>query len=141
MEKDTVLLYSDGACIPNPGAMGIGGVLVFNGHTKEYSKELGEGTNNIAELTAISYGLTLISDKSIPVIVVSDSQYALNCLSGKWNPKKNIAVINDIKRLIAEFDSVGFKWVRGHAGDKHNERADELANQHLPDAPTWWNNE
>ena len=125
-------LYTDGACIPNPGEMAIGGVLVYRGHTKEYSQKIGKGTNNIAELTAIQQGLALIKNKSVPVTIISASQYALNCLNGKWNPKKNIELINDIKKSIKSFKSVSFKWVKGHNGNRYNERADSLANQYFP---------
>lgn len=126
-------LYTDGACVPNPGEMAIGGVLFYKGKLKEFSGKIGKGTNNIAELTAIEYGLGMIKDRSIPVTVISDSQYAINSLNGKWKPKKNQDLINAIKLLIKDFESVNFKWVRGHNGNKFNERADELANRLLPD--------
>lgn len=124
-------LYADGAAFPNPGNMGIGIVLVYKGHIKEHSEEIGKGTNNAAELMAIKVGLELIKDRTIPVTVISDSQYALNCIKGNWSPKKNIELISEIHALIGTFDKVFFKWVRGHSGNKYNERADALANQYF----------
>ena len=124
-------LYADGACFPNPGNMAIGIVLIYGGHVKEHSEEIGKGTNNIAELTAIKTGLNMIKKRDIPVTIISDSQYALNCLKGNWNPSKNIELITEIQNLISEFDTVHLKWVRGHNGNKHNERADNLANQYF----------
>lgn len=126
-----IQLYSDGACFPNPGSMAIGVVLVWGDHHKEFSEKIGEGTNNIAELTAIKFGLEKIKDKTIPVRIISDSQYALNSISGKWNPAKNKELILNIRELLEEFSQVGFRWVRGHNGNKWNERADALANQYF----------
>jgi ribonuclease HI len=131
LEKDTILLYADGACFPNPGNMAIGVVLYYNGHTKEYSQQIGQGTNNIAELAAIQAGLGLIKNDQIPVIVVSDSQYALNCIAGKFNPSKNVEIISQIQSMVSQFKSVKFRWVRGHSGDRYNARADYLSNQYF----------
>jgi ribonuclease HI len=126
-------LYADGACFPNPGNMAIGIVLVYGGHTKTHSEEIGKGTNNVAELISIKIGLAMIKKRDIPVTIISDSQYALNCLKGNWNPQKNKALITEIKKLISEFDTVHLKWVRGHNGNKYNEQADHLANQYFSD--------
>jgi ribonuclease HI len=122
-------LYADGACFPNPGNMAIGVVLIWNGRVKEHSEEIGKGTNNVAELTAIKTGLQMIKKRDIPVTIISDSQYALNCLKGNWNPSKNTDLIKEIQTIISEFETVHFKWARGHSGNKWNERADELSNQ------------
>lgn len=126
-------LYSDGACFPNPGNMAIGIVLIYKGHIKEHSEEIGKGTNNIVELTAVKLGLEMIKTRDIPVTIISDSQYALNCLKGNWNPSKNIELIKEIQEIIKGFEKIHFKWVRGHAGDKYNERADQLANKYFSD--------
>lgn len=120
-------IYTDGAAIPNPGNMGCGIVLVYGEHTKEISEHIGHGTNNVAELTAIKIGLQNITNRTFPITVFSDSMYAVKILTGEWKPKENIDLVNDIKRLISYFDDVKIKWVRGHAGNKYNERADCLA--------------
>lgn len=123
-------LYADGACFPNPGNMAVGVVLKYGNHIKEFSEEIGEGTNNIAELTAIKFGLEKIKDRTIPVKVISDSQYALNVITGKWNPKSNHNLIHELGLLISEFSDINFRWERGHTGkNEHHERADYLANQ------------
>ena len=121
-------LYADGAAIPNPGNMGCGIVLVYNNHVKDISEYIGYGTNNIAELTAIKIGLQNITNRTLPIIVFSDSMYAVKILTDEWKPKENIDLISDIKRFITYFDSVKIEWIRGHTGNKHNERADYLAN-------------
>lgn len=122
-------LYCDGAAFPNPGECAIGIVLVYKGHIKEVGEKIGTGTNNIAELTAIKRGLELIKDKTRPITIISDSQYALNCISGKFKPSKNIELISSIKTILDEFEDFKLKWVRGHSGNKYQERADHLANQ------------
>lgn len=125
-------IYTDGACVPNPGEMAIGIVLLYKDKKKEISKKLGKGTNQVAELTAVNDALCALTRKDIPITIYTDSQYAINCLSGNWNCQKNKQLIEGIKKIVAEFD-IEFKWVRGHNGNKYNERADYLANSHLPD--------
>jgi len=121
-------IYADGAAIPNPGNMGCGIVLIYNKHIKEISKHIGHGSNNVAELTAIKIGLQNLKKTTVPVIVYSDSMYAVKILTGEWKPKENIVLISDIKNFLSGFDDVKIKWIRGHTGNKYNERADFLAN-------------
>ena len=120
-------IYTDGAAIPNPGNMGCGIVLVYDKHTKYISKQIGYGTNNIAELTAIKIGLQNITNRTIPITVFSDSMYAVKILSGEWKPKENLDLVSEIKIFISYFDNIKIKWIRGHSGNKYNERADYLA--------------
>jgi len=87
-------IYTDGACVPNPGKMGIGIVFRYKGKQREISRLIGDGTNQVAELTAIKVALMEIKDKSIPTTVYSDSMYALNIISGKWRPKKHLELVN-----------------------------------------------
>src|SRR5262249_5260568 len=56
-DRDAVIVYTDGACSGNPGPMGIGVVILDRGKRREIGEYLGEGTNNIAELTAIERAL------------------------------------------------------------------------------------
>ena len=126
-------IYADGACAPNPGSMGIGVVLKYGEKTKEISRLIGPGTNNIAELSAIKIGLESIKDRSLPVTIFSDSQYAIKSISGEWNGPSNRELIREIQEILNGFESVDLKWIRGHAGNLHQERADYLANKDLPD--------
>src|SRR5262245_42651324 len=57
---DEIVVYTDGACSGNPGPMGIGVVVLDHGNRREVSEFLGEGTNNVAELTAVERALDLI---------------------------------------------------------------------------------
>ena len=87
---ESIIVYTDGACTGNPGPMGIGVVILDRGQRREVSEYLGEGTNNIAELTAIQRALELIepADRERPVLVHSDSAYAMGLLSKGWKPRR-----------------------------------------------------
>ncbi len=127
---DAIIIYTDGACHGNPGPMGIGVVILDRGERREVSEYLGEGTNNIAELTAILRALELVpeSERGRPVLVHTDSAYALGLISMGWKPKKNIELVEELKRLAAKFPQLRMIKVAGHAGVSENERCDQLAN-------------
>jgi len=126
--KPPILVYTDGACTGNPGPMGIGVVLIAGRHRKEISEYLGPlGTNNVAELTAILRALEMIKDRRRPIVVHSDSSYAIGVLSQGWKAKANVDLVARIRDLLAQFDKVRFVKVAGHSGVPENERSDELA--------------
>ncbi len=137
--------YTDGACAPsNPGPAGWGAVVIAPDGTTETDHYgfIGHGTNQIAELTAALEGLARVPEGA-EVELVSDSQYVLKGLTewrSGWERKgfrnsRGEAVANLAlwKRLYAVADArrVSTRWVRGHNGDVHNERADVLANKAL----------
>jgi ribonuclease HI len=128
---DPIIIYTDGACRGNPGPMGIGVVLLDRGERREISEYLGEGTNNIAELTAILRALEAVpdEDRSRPVVVHSDSSYSLGLLGQNWKAKKNIELVAELRRLAARFPRLRLVKVPGHAGVPENERCDQLATQ------------
>ncbi len=124
--KNAIVVYTDGACSGNPGPMGIGVVIVDGKERREVSEFLGEGTNNIAELTAIERAL-LICPRDRTVIVHSDSAYALGLLGKNWKAKANQQLVARLRKLAAEFKDVRWVKVAGHSGVPENERCDELA--------------
>jgi ribonuclease HI len=128
---NAVHVYTDGACTGNPGPMGIGIVIADPaspaGSTKrELSRYLGQGTNNIAELTAIEVALESLS-RDRPVVVYSDSSYAIGLLASGWRARANQELVARLRALLAEFPRVSFVKVAGHSGHPENERCDELA--------------
>ena len=127
MRPDAILAYTDGACSGNPGPAGIGVVLVCGSHRKELSEYIGEGTSNIAELTAVVRALTLIRDRRRDVIVYSDSSYTIGMLTKGWKIRANRALIEHARTLMTSFGNLCFEWVPGHAGIVENERCDVLA--------------
>src|SRR5215467_15816351 len=110
--KTPILAYTDGACTGNPGPMGIGVVLLSGRHRKEISEYLGPvGTNNIAELTAILRALEAIKDRRRPIVIYSDSSYAIGLLSMGWKAKANKDLVEQIRQFLRLFPDVEFKKV------------------------------
>jgi ribonuclease HI len=125
--ENAVCVYTDGACSGNPGPAGIGVVLRYKDQSKEISRYIGQGTNNIAELMAIKIGLEAVKNRGLPVIVFTDSSYAFGLLTRDWKARANTALVEEIRKLITTFKQLRFVKVKGHAGHPENERADRLA--------------
>ena len=100
-------IYTDGSCLANKNG-GLGVVWLRNGRKVfEYSKGYKNVTNNIMELLAIYYALASIKKSIDSLEIVSDSEYALGCIfNEKWNPKKNIELINKIKEQLIKTQSL-----------------------------------
>jgi ribonuclease HI len=124
-----VFLFCDGACRGNPGPMGIGILLRYGRAEKIIGEPIGRGTNNVAELTAIERGLRQIRRRDLPVVIVSDSTYAIGVLSGRMRAHKNVELVKRIASLIGEFADIRFRKVPGHAGHPENEEVDRLATE------------
>lgn len=125
-------VYADGACSGNPGPAGLGVVLVSPDKKQilEGYKYLGEGTNNIAELSAILVAVALVPDKDV-AFVHTDSKYSIGILQQNWKAKANQELIALVKKAITPRFKQGWKlvYVPGHSGVPLNERADELARE------------
>lgn len=136
-----VILYTDGACEGNPGPGGYGVVLLYKGKRKEYSNGYRLTTNNCMELMACIIGLEALKIRS-EVVLYSDSQYVVNGIRRGWakrwrdhdwmRNKREKAENTDLwSRLLdlCEQHTVQFSWVRGHSGNRENERCDHLSVQ------------
>jgi ribonuclease HI len=128
-------IYTDGACSGNPGPGGWGVVLIWDDIEKKLSGYEELTTNNRMELKAAIEGLKSIK-REVPIKIYTDSQYVKNGIT-LWMPKwlrsdwkngkiKNVDLWQELNSLVHRF-SIEWHWVRGHAGDKYNEMADELA--------------
>jgi ribonuclease HI len=125
---NAIHVWTDGACSGNPGPAGLGVVVLGDGEgEREISEYLGQGTNNIAELTAILRGLQAVTDRTRPVIVYSDSAYSIGLLSQSWKAKKNVELVTELRALCKQFANLSFVKVLGHSGIVLNERVDQLA--------------
>ena len=130
-----ITIYTDGSALGNPGPGGYGTVLLAAGHRKELSQGYRLTTNNRMELLAVIIGLEALKIPQSEVTVFSDSQYVVNSVEKhwvfEWEKKKFKGMKNaDLwKRFLKAYRNhkVSFKWLRGHAGNKENERCDELA--------------
>jgi ribonuclease HI len=135
-----VVIYTDGACKGNPGPGGWGAWLRSGGHEKELWGGEDQTTNNRMELTAVIESLAALKAPS-RVTLHLDSEYVRNGITSwihnwkrrGWRTASNQAVKNvDLwQRLdaLTQAHQIDWRWVRGHAGDEGNERADALANR------------
>lgn len=134
-----VNVYTDGACLGNPGPGGYGVILAYNGNEKELSAGFRLTTNNRMELLATIVALESLKEPC-EVDLYSDSQYVVNGVEKGWarswrangwrKRDKQLALNADLwSRLLDSLDKhkVRFHWVRGHAGHPENERVDRLA--------------
>jgi ribonuclease HI len=128
VDPGAVVSYTDGACLGNPGPSGLGYFIAFpDGREIARGEPLGQGTNNIAELTAIERVLELVEDKETHLVIHTDSSYSIGVLTLGWKAKANQALIGRIKRKLAGFTDVELRKVKGHAGIPENELVDNLA--------------
>jgi ribonuclease HI len=138
--KPHVVIYTDGACAGNPGPGGWGVVLISGRHRKELFGGEPASTNNRMELTAAIAALEALKRPS-RVDLHTDSEYVKNGIMAwihgwkkrGWRtadrkPVKNVELWQRLDEARNRHE-VTWYWVRGHAGDVENERADELARQ------------
>ncbi|HKC89601.1 MAG TPA: ribonuclease HI [Blastocatellia bacterium] len=135
-----VVIYTDGACLGNPGPGGYGVVLLHGKQRKEFSRGFRLTTNNRMEILACIVGLRALKEPSA-VTLYSDSQYVINSMTKGWarrwkknNWKRGDEDVRnpDLWQQMLDLcdkHKVRFNWVRGHAGNKENERCDQLARE------------
>jgi ribonuclease HI len=137
-----VVAYTDGACLKNPGGPAGWSVLLWaaqdvqSGNTRPgavgyecygHIPKASTTTNNRAEIAAVLAVLSL-APPTLPLTIYSDSEYTINVAQGIYKMKAN-PDLWEIYRKLLSFRKLPlkFEWVRGHAGQRLNERADELA--------------
>jgi ribonuclease HI len=134
-----VVIYTDGACVGNPGPGGYGVVLLYENYRREISGGFRLTTNNRMEMYAAIVGLRALKMRCA-ITIYSDSQYVVEAITQGWaqrwrangwkRNRKERAVNADLweqlLNLCAQHE-VEFVWVKGHAGNKENERCDVLA--------------
>lgn len=125
------IIYTDGAYsqMNDEGAYAFVILDESNNEVRRYAKKIVKETNNRAELKAIISAILQLPQDATHVVVNSDSQYALNTLSGKWKRKMNLDLFKLWDDLIKELClTIEYKWVRGHNGNEYNELCDKLCN-------------
>ena len=140
-----IVIYTDGACKGNPGPGGWGAILTHGTVEKELFGGEGLTTNNRMELTAVIEALSALKKPS-EVALYTDSQYVLqgimtwihNWKRNGWKtsdrkPVKNADLWQALDRLAANH-RIAWHWVKGHADNPGNIRADALANRGVPSA-------
>ena len=142
--EPTVELFTDGACLGNPGPGGWAALLRYKGNERELAGGEKLTTNNRMELMAVIEGLRALS-RSCTVSVYTDSQYVQKGIhewihawkARGWRTADKKPVKNeDLWRRLDEArlrHDVKWRWVKGHAGHELNERADGLARRGIKD--------
>ena len=138
-----VVIYTDGACKGNPGPGGWGVLLrADDGTEKELCGGERETTNNRMEMMAVIEALQALK-RPTDVVLHLDSQYVLKGITewlAGWKARgwktaskqavKNVDLWQHLDSLVSQAGhQIEWRWVKGHAGDPGNERADALANR------------
>ena len=136
---EKIVIYTDGACSGNPGPGGYGAIMQYREHRNELSGGFRRTTNNRMELLAVIEGLRALN-RPCEVTVFSDSKYIVDAVNKGWarrwqangwkRNKRERALNPDLwAELLKLLDkhTVTLRWVKGHAGNPGNERADALA--------------
>ena len=138
-----ITIYTDGACSGNPGVGGWG-VVIIEDNKNEFFLNGGDKntTNNKMELTAAIQALKTF-EKESTITLITDSKYVKdgiqswieNWKKNGWKtaakkPVKNKELWIELDELIARHN-ITWEWVKGHAGNTHNENADYLARRYI----------
>ncbi len=134
-----ITIYTDGACSGNPGPGGWAAVLIYNDNIKEISGAEANTTNNRMELCAVMNALSALK-QPCRIALYTDSAYICNAFDKGWlnnwthngwhTANKKPVENQDLWKAIlslANDHQVEWKKVKGHSGDKYNERCDDLA--------------
>lgn len=134
MKNNKVIIYTDGGAKGNPGPASIGVVIEYNNEKKEYSEQIGEATNNIAEYKALVFALKKTrqllgkkTSKEVDIKAYSDSELMVKQLNGEYKIK-NIELKDlfiEIWNLKQDFKEVEFE----HIKREKNSAADRLVNE------------
>lgn len=137
-ESTQVTIYTDGACLGNPGVGGWGAILISGKNEKRINGNEKETTNNRMELMAAIEALNVLK-KSCEVKLYTDSSYVKNGITQwlpnwkarNWKTAAKKPVKNaDLWQLLDQATQrhrISWHWVKGHSGDHYNDIADELA--------------
>jgi len=144
MGASNIVVYADGACSGNPGPGGWAWAVAPDGARNGSGGEA-HTTNQRMELTAVLQALRMLGDEAdatgAGLLVVSDSQYVVNCFRDRWwegwlargwrnsqrQPVANRDLWEPLIDVVRTRGDVEFRWVKGHSGDPMNDLVDELA--------------
>lgn len=140
MMMKKVNIYSDGACLSNPGAGGYCAILVYNGKEKIISGGDVHTTNNKMELLGVICAIEALTEQC-GVTVYTDSKYVVDGIEKGWakswqknnwikssdkKPALNADLWERLLNAISKHE-VKFVWIKGHDGHEYNERCDDIA--------------
>lgn len=146
MTKPPLEIYTDGACLGNPGRGGWGAILIWQDQEKELSGGEVNTTNNRMELMAAIKALEAVK-RPVPIRLVSDSTYLRDGITkwingwrkNGWKTANKTPVANqDLWQRLDELNQshdISWEWVKGHSGHPMNERCDDMARQEAERLP------
>ncbi len=138
--SERVQIYTDGACLGNPGKGGWGAILIYKEHQKKIFGGEPETTNNRMEIQAVIEALKVLK-KSSKITLYTDSIYVKDGIT-KWifswkkngwrnanrKPVKNSDLWQILESETTKHD-IEWVWVKGHSGNHYNEIVDKLARE------------
>jgi ribonuclease HI len=135
------VIYTDGGCVPNPGAGGWAALIIHQGHQQEVAGFEPYTTNNRMELMAAIHGLQQTPAGS-SLAVYTDSEYVKNGITfwmpgwraRGWKRKTGVLLNQDLWMELDRLSSarqISWNWVKGHAGHTFNERVDALVRDQI----------
>lgn len=135
MPPGSLICYTDGSAMPNPGPCGAGATIFFPDHLVDLGAPLGIGTNNLAELYAMGICIQelIVEHKSSPfpaALICTDSRYVLGALSSTKTPKSHSTVVSALRQLYSRslhLFKLSLLWVKGHLDIGGNERVDKIS--------------
>ena len=135
-------IYTDGACSGNPGPGGWGAIIIYNNDSSTLSGGENLTTNNRMEITAIIKSLEMIEENS-EIKIYTDSKYVINGITNWIKAWKKNNWISSNKKVVKNVDlwknldllvqrkKISWQWVKGHSGNKMNEKVDEIARNEI----------
>lgn len=123
-------VYTDGSSLrngQNDSGCGWACKLIYGNNYKFKSRSDVGKTNNQMEMIAVLNAMMSITNKSIPVVLYSDSKYVVETLKGNYSINANEELWMKLYDEKAKFDDIKFVWVKGHSGNPNNEEVDSLA--------------
>ncbi len=140
LTEGKTLIHTDGSALNNPGPGGYGAVIRYENKVKELSGGFRKTTNNRMEMMACIEALKTVKSKE-QIVLFSDSKYVVDAINKGWAKKwqqrrwmrtkydkaENADLWAELLKVMEKRD-VEFRWIRGHSGNRDNERCDILAN-------------
>ena len=135
-------IYTDGACSGNPGPGGWGAIILYNNDSSTLSGGEKLTTNNRMEITAVIKSLEIIEENS-EIKIYTDSKYVINGITNWIKSWKENDWISSNKKVVKNVDLwknlellvqkkiISWQWVKGHSGNKMNEKVDEIARNEI----------
>lgn len=138
MSNNKLEIYTDGACLGNPGPGGWAALIIDNNQERILSGNNEMTTNNRMELLAVIKALESVNHR-LEITIYTDSKYVINGItswiknwkSNDWKSSSKTPVKNiDLWKILDESSqkqNIKWVWVKGHSGNTYNDKVDEIA--------------